>query len=113
MIYSIFKNNQNYLLYLESVSLVVSHSFIDHLSSSLSSRTSVSTTTNNTFFNSITYQIQFFNSHHCNADIPLIEHVIMTTIDQTFEKTFSFKYPTIILMIYYVHSIHLIIHTGR
>jgi len=70
MMYCIFHNNQNYLFCVFSGSLEVSHSFIDHSSSSVSSNISVSTATNNSFINRMTYQIQFFNSLHCNADIP-------------------------------------------
>jgi len=69
MMYCIFINNQNYLFCVYGGSLEVSHSFIDHISSSFSCSTSVSMTTNNTFTSIITYQIQFFNSHYCNADI--------------------------------------------
>jgi len=79
MMYCIFQNNQNYLFYLETGSLEVSHSFIDHSSSSFSSENAVSTLNNNSLTNRITYQIQFFNSHHCNADIPLPQR----TSDQT------------------------------
>jgi len=71
MMYCIFKNNQNTLFCVYEGSLEVSHSFIDHSGSSFSSRTAVSTSNNNSFTNIITYQLQFFNSIHCNADIPL------------------------------------------
>ena len=62
-------------------SLEVSHSFIDH-SGSFSRSTAVSTT-NNSFTNRITYQLQFFNSHHCNADIPLIDPTPVITIEKS------------------------------
>ena len=71
MLYCIFQNNQNYLFYVQSGSLEVSHSFIGHSSSQISTSTVVSTSTNNSNINRMTYQIQFFNSHHCNADIPI------------------------------------------
>jgi len=71
MMYCIFKNNQNTLFCVYSGSLEVSHSFIDHSESSFSNSISVSTSNNNSFTNRITYQLQFFNSIHCNADIPL------------------------------------------
>jgi len=70
MIYCIFHNNHDCLFCAIGGSLEVSHSFIDH-SGSFSISTAVSTTNNNSFINRITYQLQFFNSHHCNADIPL------------------------------------------
>ena len=56
----------------------MSHSFIDH-SGSFSQQTSVSTSTKNSFNIWITYQIEFFDSLHCNADIPLPKR----TPDQT------------------------------
>ena len=71
MMYCIFKNNQNYLFCVDSGSIEVIHSFIDHSSSSFSTSTTVLTTTNNSFTNRVTYQLEFFNSLHCNADIPL------------------------------------------
>jgi len=69
MMYCIFQNNQNYLFCVLSGSLEVSHSFIDH-SALLSTSIAVSTATNNTFTNRMTYQLQFFNSLHCNTDNP-------------------------------------------
>jgi len=69
MRYCIFQNNQNYLFCVVQGSLEVSHSFIDHSSFSFSKSTSVSTT-NNSFTNMMTYRLQFFNSLHCNTDIP-------------------------------------------
>jgi len=70
MMYCIFKNNQNTLFCVYGGSLEVSHSFIDH-SGSFSTPTAVSTSNNNSFTNTITYQLQFYNDLHCNADIPL------------------------------------------
>ena len=70
MMYCIFKNNQNTLFCVYGGSLEVSHSFIDH-SGSFSTPTAVSTSNNNSFTNTISYQLQFYNDLHCNADIPL------------------------------------------
>jgi len=70
LLYCIFKNNQNRLFYIESGSLEVSHSFIDH-TGQLSTSTSVSTALNNSFTQSNTYQIQFFKSYYCYAQIPV------------------------------------------
>jgi len=78
MLHCIFQNNHNFLFYVESGSLEVSHSFIDNPISSFSNNLAVSTT-NNSFTYVMTYQIQFFKSHHCNADIPLPQ----TTPDQS------------------------------
>jgi len=79
MMYCIFKNNQNTLFYIDSGSLEVSHSFIDH-SGSFSTSTAVSTSNNNSFTNAITYQLQFFDDLHCNADIPLIQRSLEETL---------------------------------
>jgi len=70
MMYCIFQNNQNTLFNLESGSLEVSHSFIDH-SASFSTSTAVLTSNNNSFTNRITYQLQFFKSYYCNAQLPV------------------------------------------
>jgi len=69
MLYCIFHDNQNTLFYVFGGSLEVSNSFIDH-SGSFSQATSVSTSNNNSFINTITYRLQFFNSHHCSTDYP-------------------------------------------
>jgi len=72
MLYCLFQNNRNYLFYVSSGSIEVSYSFIDH-SSSFSSATSVSTESINSFTYRMTYQIHFYSSLHCNADLPLLE----------------------------------------
>jgi len=83
MSFCIFQNNHNYLFYVDSGSLDVSHSLIYHSSSSFSSNIAVSTATNNSFIESTTYQIQFFNSLHCNADIPLIDITPVKTYERS------------------------------
>jgi len=98
MMNCIFQNNYNYLFSVREGSLEVTHSFIDHPSSLFFTSTSV-ITANNSLTNTMTYQIQFFNSHYCNADIPLIEPKRIITIDQIYMKSYSFLYPGIILMI--------------
>jgi len=98
MMYCIFQQNQNYLFCVGSGSLELSHSFIDHSESSFSIATAVSTT-NNSLTNRVTYQIPFFNSHHCNTDILLTEPKQMITIDQKYTKSILFLYTVIILMI--------------
>ena len=87
MMYCIFKNNQNTLLCVYQGSLEVSHSFIDHSASSFSTRTAVSTSNNNSFNNTITYQLQFFNAPDCNADIPLIQRSLEETLRETQRET--------------------------
>jgi len=98
MMYCIFQDNQNTLFCEYQGSLEVSHSFIDH-SGSFSTSTSVSTSNNNSFISTITYQLQFFNSLHCNADIPLIESKQKNTHYQTQMNSFNAIYQVIILMI--------------
>jgi len=83
MMYCVYKNNQGYLFYVLSRSLEVSHSFIDHSESSLSTSSAVTIANNNSFTSEITYQIQLFQSYYCNADIPLID----TSPNQTFQET--------------------------
>jgi len=70
MMYCIFNYNQNTLFCVDEGSFEVSHSYIDHSSSSFSTSTTVSILNNNSFINRTTYQLQFFNSHYCNTDIP-------------------------------------------
>jgi len=81
IMYCIFQYNSNYLFCVLSGSLEVIHSIIDHPSSSFSTSTAVSTSNNNSLTNRMTYQIQFFRSFYCNADIPL------STPLNTIEKT--------------------------
>ena len=84
MMYCIFRNNSNNLFYIGSGSFEVSHSFIDHSPSSFSLPSGI----NNSLTYRMTYQIQFFNSLHCNADIPLIQ----STIDQSQKKSIQETY---------------------
>ena len=86
MKYCIFQNNQNYLFCVYSGSLEVSHSFIDH--SGPFSRSRAVSTTNNSLTKRITYQMQFFNSLHCNADIPII---MRETAKETIARTYDIK----------------------
>jgi len=85
MNYCIFHNNQNYLFVVDSGSLEVSHSFIDHSSSSFSSLASISTILNNSFTQRTTYQIHFFNSQYCNAEVQL--STPLSTIEQTHKNS--------------------------
>jgi len=93
MMYCIFHNNQNRLFGVENGFLEVSHSFIDHSELSFSSSRSVSTSTNNSFTNRIIYQIQFFKSYYCNAQLPVPVPSPMRTLFEmqtpvrTFEKS--------------------------
>jgi len=91
MMYCIFKNNQNNLFCVYEGSLEVSHSFIDHSASSFSDG-AVSTSNNNSFTNTITYQLQFFNSIHCNAEIPIEQRSLQETIRRTNEETMRMTY---------------------
>ena len=66
--YCIFSQNENTLFCIFSGSLEVSHSYIFH-HSDFSTSMAVLTSNNNTFSYKQTYQIQFFKSHYCNADM--------------------------------------------
>jgi len=90
MMYCIFHSNQNNLFYVHSGSLEVSHSFIDH-SSSFSTLTAVSTANNNSVTYRMTYQLHFFNSLHCYADMPILIKISMNTILRHM-RSFSFLY---------------------
>jgi len=99
MMNCIFHNNQNFLFCVHSGTLEVSHSFISHSVSSFSTSTTVSISNNNSFTVRITYQLQFFNSLHCNSDMPQSEQKQMITFDQTYLKSFSFVHMVNILFI--------------
>jgi len=105
MMYCIFHNNQDTLFFLESGSLEVSHSFIDH-SGSFSTSNAVSTLTNNTFSYSMTYQIQFFDSLDCNADMKSIDRTIeqspMRTNDSSNDSEYLFIYLMVCLLIIFL-----------
>jgi len=87
MMYCIFQNNQNSLFCVREGSLEVSHSFIDHPESFITYMSEV-LTTNNSLTHRMTFQIQFFNSLHCNADLPLSNP--LSTIEQI-----PFNSPTV------------------
>jgi len=95
----IFKDNHNFLFCVSEGALEVLHSFIDHSSLSLSSRTEVATVTNNSFISRITYQIHFFNTLHCNTDISQTEQKQYNTIDQKHTNRFSFIFPIVVITI--------------
>jgi len=99
MKHCIFQKNHNYLFYVQSGSLEVSHSFIDHSSESFSDNLPVNTLQNNSMLITLTYQIQFFKSLYCNADIPLpqrtmdqspmrsLQETLKMTLERTIEET--------------------------
>jgi len=99
MVYCIFQNNQNHLFCVWSGSLEVSHSFIEHSSSSFSTSTAVSKQVNNSLTNIMTYHIQFYCSHHCNADLTQIGSKNMYTIVSIPNFLFKIVYPMTIIMI--------------
>jgi len=92
MSYCIFQNNQNYLFCHNGGSLEVSHSFIEHPTSSFSSSTTVSTDTNNIFTNRMTFPIHFSYLHYCNADIPIPHAFLMETLHYTALETTENNY---------------------
>ena len=90
MKYCIFQDNQNTLFSVSSGSLVISDSFLNH-SGIFSTLTSVSTAINNSFTKTMTYQMQFFKSIYCNAELPLPERTLgqspMNTVKETLMNT--------------------------
>ena len=88
MMFCIFQNNHDYLFCVYQGSLEVLHSFIDH-TGSFSTSIAVSTSNNNSFTSIITYQLQFFNSLHCNADMPLPQRSSEETLRMTNERTIN------------------------
>jgi len=88
--YCIFYKNQNILLNLYIGSLELSHCFISH-EGSFSIGTATFSSNNNSLTFIMTYQIQFFNSHHCNADIPLLQRSMERTLDETIARTYDLE----------------------
>lgn len=84
MNHCIYQNNQNTLFCVWSGSLEILNSFIDHLPPlSFSSSTQVSTSCNNSFTKTTTYEIHYFKSIFCNAEFPYIGKTPEITIDQS------------------------------
>lgn len=88
MMYCIFHKNRDTLFSVEYGLLQVIHSFIDH-SSQFSIYSSLDTATNNSFISKTTYEIQFFNSYHCNAEIPLPQRTNQVTHKETMPRTYE------------------------
>ena len=81
-----FQKQSKLLFAVVSSSLEVSHSFIDYSSSSFIACESLSLlNTSNTWTE--TYRIQYFDSHHCNAEIPLPKQKLENPINRTNQKT--------------------------
>jgi len=92
IMYCIFQNNSDCLFHVSSgSSLELYHSFIDHSSSLYGSGKPAAISTNNSLSYRITYQIQYFNSHHCNADFPLPMRSFERTIEETKARTYDSK----------------------
>ena len=92
----IFKDNHSFLFCVCECAIEVFNSFIDLSSVSFSSRTEVTTGTNNSFINRITYPIHFFNTLHCNTDISQTEQKQLNTIDQKQTNSFSIIFPIVV-----------------
>jgi len=111
--FCVMDNNENTLFRIQSGSLEISNSIISH-AGALSTSTSVSTSMNNTidlvepYDKRNTYQIQFYNSYYCNADIPFILPTLIytmrisplktpeETISMTEQETYIMTYETTI-----------------
>jgi len=89
MLFCVFQNNHDYLFCVWEGSLEVSHSFISHSALSFSSQLAVATATNNSNIIRITYQINFFHSLYCNADIPIPQRSLEKTNDKTIWRTYN------------------------
>jgi len=81
-----FQYNHEFLFCITGGSLEVSRSFIDH-SESFSTMNTVSISNNNSLTYRITNQLQFFDSLHCDADIPLPHRTFEATIRRTNDET--------------------------
>jgi len=94
MYYCIFDMNQGTLFTLEFGSLEVSHCFIFH-TGPINSKKPVSSDINNSYSKQITYQLYFFSSHHCNADIPFskstFENYPVKYSEETIKRTYDIK----------------------
>jgi len=95
--FCVFYFNENTLFCVEKGSLEVSHSFIFH-SAMFSTSTTVSTSVNNSFIKSQTYQIQFFKSNYCNADIP----IKITRSVNTFSDSIRYKSSFFSILIFII-----------
>jgi len=74
MMYCIFQKNSNFLFYVNSGSLEVSHSFFNHTSSSFSSSYPVLVSLNNSYMKTQTYKIEFLGSQLCKSPSQLPEN---------------------------------------
>ena len=88
MTYCIFHNNHFYLFCHDYGSFELSHSFIDHLSSLIcpGDNRGILIETNNTYINRMTYQIDFFSSHHCITYMPAPSSTIAETMARTYDS---------------------------
>jgi len=80
-IYGVFEQNHDTLFRTDTTSTInILSSFISH--SGVTNSGKVTYLSNNTFTKMQTYQIQFYNSYYCNADIPL--RTPLSTIERIF-----------------------------
>jgi len=98
MHYCIFDNNHDSLFCLYSGSLEVSHSFIAHLEI-LSVSIAVSIGHNNSFLKRNTYQIPFFKTLHCNADVPAIFQHSRSTYNTNSMIALSIIFQALLLLL--------------
>jgi len=88
MHYCIFVDNQNTLFSVYYGTNQISHSFISH-SGKFSISTPISTTNNNSFTKSETYQIHFFSPIYCYEGIPIVEHTMAIITMQPFSICYA------------------------
>jgi len=83
--YCIFNLNTGALFNVQSGSLHISHNYISHLGVSLTSN-------NNSMIETQSYLFQFFSSHYCNADIPIISILSRSHNLNMFKQMTSIRY---------------------
>lgn len=83
--FCVFDSNHDILFILKTGSLSISHSFIHH-PGNLSTSGAISTDINNSFSSAPTYNIQYFQSHFCNADNPLPKQTPESTPQVTLDQ---------------------------
>jgi len=80
MYYCVLHSNENILFSRYSGSLEIAHCFISHTGMT-------STGTNNSLVKIITYQIQFFKSFYCNAELPVPVPSPIRSVEDTMRMT--------------------------
>jgi len=91
--YCIFDSNHDALFNVNTGSVEISHSFISHVGMT-------STGINNTLKRKGTYQLKFFQSYYCNADIPLYMSTHIKTLNNVPLRNNILIFPLVLIMIH-------------